>query len=142
MNTIDMAYAEGFCKAAELLGVNHRSLVRYAAIKDAAEKRAGDDGVRAIGNSNLEGLGRYTSVGALTTLGGMAGKGKGAVAGLLTGLLANLGGRATAAVTKARTSGQQIAYDKTLKLRNLIIPAFASYNRAKRLERQQIHAWH
>lgn len=142
--THEEAYTAGFCKAAEALGVSPRSLVRRMAVKEAAEKRAQEtgDGTRAIGNNVLESLGKWTTPVGLAGIGAAAGKGKGALIGTGAGIGANALGSLVALVTKSRTGDQQAQYDTTLKLRNLLIPALAAFNKAKRKERAQIHGWH
>lgn len=171
------AYAEGFCKAAELIGVSTRSLVRRAAMGAGLSKQAqavsdqqlplqvadnfpSRGGTRAFGNHYLENMGRLATLGEGTALGaalgsqranrwlgrlklrGFKGKGVGAVAGLTTGMLANLAGRGKAMVTRGRTAQDQIDHDRALDFRSLLVPGAGAFNGAKRQERVQLSRWH
>ena len=114
-----------------------------------AAKSPRSDVVHGIGNSRLERMGTVTAPAVATLLGSLLG-GRGAarrlaggVAGLGTGLLGNLGGSGLAYVTPTRSGEAQLKHDSVLHvLKNLLLPGVGTYNRAKRLEREQVHKWY
>ena len=151
----EQAFAAGFCKAAEVAGVDPAALYKAAAAagpkapSKPAAKSPSSDVVHGIGNSRLERMGTVTAPAVTALLGSLLG-GRGAarrlaggVAGLGTGLLGNLGGSGLAYVTPTRSGEAQLKHDSVLHvLKNLLLPGVGSYNKAKRLEREQVHKWY
>lgn len=87
MNRYNEAYAEGFRKAAEVLGISPRALARRAAVRSVIEKsaqpqqlpqQAADNfpargGTSAFGNNYMEQLGQWSTLGEGTALGAALG---------------------------------------------------------------------